>query len=368
MKAYWTGVFGQVVAIAKRVMRDKMALFFTFLFPLIFLLVFGTIFNNQSASLKVAIINHSDSLFAKQFVDNAKKDGTSVLKVQDVSSMDEAREKMKHSQLDGIIELPKDFGKPGADRRPSGTINVLYAKGSDQAGGTLSAVMTQIVDGINRGMGQPEAPLKVVSQAVGDKALKTFDYTFTGLLAFSLMSMGIFGLANQMPTEKQKGAYRRLQAAPFTSGQLILATMIVYTLISLLSAVSMLLAGHLMFHFQIRGDWLTFSLFLALAAAMMVSLGLLIGSWAKNENQSSPLTNLVSFPMMFLSGAFFPSYLFPEWLQGITKFIPMTPVVDGLRLIMTENASLAAVGEQTLMVLGVTVVVYFISTRVFRWE
>ena len=91
MKAYWTGVFGQVVAIAKRVMRDKMALFFTFLFPLIFLLVFGTIFNNQSASLKVAIINHSDSLFAKQFVDNAKKDGTSVLKVQDVSSMDEGK-------------------------------------------------------------------------------------------------------------------------------------------------------------------------------------------------------------------------------------------------------------------------------------
>ena len=356
MKAYWTGVFGQVVAIAKRVMRDKMALFFTFLFPLIFLLVFGTIFNNQSASLKVAIINHSDSLFAKQFVDNAKKDGTSVLKVQDVSSMDEAREKMKHSQLDGIIELPKDFGKPGADRRPSGTINVLYAKGSDQAGGTLSAVMTQIVDGINRGMGQPEAPLKVVSQAVGDKALKTFDYTFTGLLAFSLMSMGIFGLANQM------------QAAPFTSGQLILATMIVYTLISLLSAVSMLLVGHLMFHFQIRGDWLTFSLFLALAAAMMVSLGLLIGSWAKNENQSSPLTNLVSFPMMFLSGAFFPSYLFPEWLQGITKFIPMTPVVDGFRLIMTENASLFAVSGQVLAVFGVTVVVYLISTRVFRWE
>ena len=47
MKAYWTGVFGQVAAIAKRVMRDKMALFFTFLFPLIFLLVFGTIFNNN---------------------------------------------------------------------------------------------------------------------------------------------------------------------------------------------------------------------------------------------------------------------------------------------------------------------------------
>ena len=134
MKAYWTGVFGQVAAIAKRVMRDKMALFFTFLFPLIFLLVFGTIFNNQLASLKVAIINHSDSQFAKQFVDNAKKGDVSVLKIQDVSGMDEAKEKMKRSQLDGIIELPADFGKPGADHRPTGTINVLYATGLDPHG------------------------------------------------------------------------------------------------------------------------------------------------------------------------------------------------------------------------------------------
>lgn len=130
----------------------------------------------------------------------------------------------------------------------------------------------------------------------------------------------------------------------------------------------MLLVGHLMFHFQMRGDWLTFSLFLMLAAAMMVSLGLLMGSWAKNENQSSALTNIVSSPMMFLSGAFFPSYLFPEWLRGISQFIPMASVVDGFRLIMAENASLFAVSGQVLVVSSVTVVVYFISTRVFRWE
>lgn len=368
MKRYWKGVFGQVVATIKRFTRDKMALFFTFLFPLIFLLVFGTIFNNQTASLKIALINHSDSQFAKQFVEGAKKDDSSVLKIQDVKDMDEAKERMKRSQLDGIIELPKDFGQPGADGRPNGTLNVLYAKGSDQAGSMLSGVMTQIIDNINQHMGQPEAPLKVVSQAVGDKALKQFDYTFTGLLAFSLMSMGIFGLANQMPAEKQKGSYRRLKASPFTSGQLILAMLIVYVLISLLSAAMMLAVGHLVFNFQMRGDWAAFSVFLTLSAAMMVSLGLLVGSWAKNENQSAPLVNLVSFPMMFLSGAFFPSYLFPEWLQSASKFIPMTPVVDGLRMIMTENASLLAVGGQVAAVAGVTVVVYFISTRIFRWE
>lgn len=368
MKQYFTGVCGQVIAGLKSFSRDKMGLFFTFLFPLIFLMVFGTIFNKQSLSLRVAIINHSQTEFSKAFVENAKKDESGLLKIQDVNGLDEAKEKMKRSQLDGVIELPEDFGKVGNNGMPQGTINTLHAKGSDQAGTALSGIMTQIADMMNKHMGRPDAPIKVASIAIGDEALSNFDYTFTGLLAFSLMSMGIFGLANQMPTEKQKGSYRRLRASPFTSGQLILANMIVFTMISLLSAASMLLVGHLVFHFQMRGDWLTFSVFLAMAAAMMVSIGLLVGSWAKNERQSAPLSNLVSFPMMFLSGAFIPSFLFPEWLKNASQFIPMTPVVDGLRLIMTENASLITVGGQALAVLGITLAVYFISTRVFRWE
>ena len=101
-----------------------------------------------------------------------------------------------------------------------------------------------------------------------------------------------------------------------------------YIIISLLSLTMMVVVGMLLFHFNMRGDWLLFSLMSVISAMMMVGLGLLIGGWAKNENQSAPLSNLISFPMMFLSGAFFPVFLFPEWLRGVTQFIPMTPVVD----------------------------------------
>ena len=206
--------------------------------------------------------------------------------------------------------------------------------------------MGQVIDEINKHMGQPEAPFKVASKAIGDERLSTFDYTFTGLLAFSLMSMGVFGLANQMPTEKQKGSYRRLRAAPFTAGQLIIATAITYTIISIISAAMMIIVGMLAFKFQMRGNWLLLVPFLTICAAMMTGIGLAIGAWAKNENQSSPLSNLISFPMMFLSGAFFPAYLFPEWLQGVSKFIPMAPVVDGFRLIMAEKACLIEILPQ----------------------
>ena len=385
VKSYWIGVYGQVRALQKRFLRDGTSLFFTFLFPLIFLLVFGAIFNNQTTSFDVAIINHSQSEFAKQFVEQAKANKDTTLKVKDVKDMQEAREKLKHSELSGIIELPADFGEakpaqPDAPQsgqgsaagqtqaRPSGTLRVLYAKGSEQSGNTLTAIMGQIIDGINKGMGQPEPPLKVAGQAVGDEQLKTFDYTFTGLLAFSLLSMGIFGLANQMPTEKQKGSYRRLRASPFTAGQLILAMGIHYTIVSLLSAAMMLVVGMSVFHFTMRGDWLLAVPFITLAALLMVGFGLLIGGWAKNENQSAPLGNLVAFPMMFLSGTFFPSFMFPEWLRTLSQFIPMTPVTDGLRLIMTEHASLGEVlpyaGAVGLWIL----VVYVAAIKLFRWE
>lgn len=373
MKRYFIGVFSQAGVSMKRLMRDKMALFFTFLFPLIFLLVFGTIFgnNNSSTSFDIAIINHSQTEFAKHFVEGAKSDKSGVLKIKDVESLEDAKEKMKRSELNGIIELPKDFGEVKVNEpnaKPSGTIKVLHSKGSDQLASAMTAVMSQVANEINQAMGQPEPPIKVASEAVGDEALKSFDYTFTGLLAFSLMSMGIFGLANQMPTEKQKGAYRRLRAAPFTAGQLIIATAISYTIIALLSAVMMIVVGMWVFNFQMRGDWLLFSGFLALSAIMMVGLGLIIGAWAKNENQSAPLSNLISFPMMFLSGAFFPSFLFPEWLKSISQFIPMTPVVDGLRLISAENASLAEIVPQIGMLAAVVALVYLLAIKIFRWE
>ena len=369
VKSYWIGVYGQVRALQKRFMRDGTSLFFTFLFPLIFLLVFGAIFNNQTTSFDVAIINHSQSEFAKRFVEQAKANNDTTLKVKDVKDMQEAREKLKHSELSGIIELPADFGTvTPAQGRPSGTLRVLYAKGSEQSGNTLTAIMGQVINGINKGMGQPEPPLKVAGQAVGDEQLKTFDYTFTGLLAFSLLSMGIFGLANQMPTEKQKGSYRRLRASPFTAGQLILAMGIHYTIVSLLSAAMMLVVGMSVFHFTMRGDWLLAVPFITLAALLMVGFGLLIGGWAKNENQSAPLGNLVAFPMMFLSGTFFPSFMFPEWLRTLSQFIPMTPVTDGLRLIMTEHASLGEVLPYAGAIGLWMLVVYIAAIKLFRWE
>jgi ABC-2 type transport system permease protein len=100
----------------------------------------------------------------------------------------------------------------------------------------------------------------------------------------------------------------------------------------------------------------------------MFGFGLAIGAWAKNENQAAPLTNLMSFPLMFLSGVFFPRFLMPEWLQSVTYYLPLTPIIDGLRLITAEGKSLLDIGPQIGLTALWAVVIYLIAIRLFRWQ
>ena len=72
--------------------------------------------------------------------------------------------------------------------------------------------------------------------------------------------------------------------------------------------------------------------------------------------------------MMFLSGVFFPRFLMPEWLQHVSYFLPLTPAVDGMRMILTEGKSLLDLGPQLAVMTAWLIIVYAIAFRVFRWE
>ncbi len=367
MKQFIVSTLGVTRAYLLRFVRDKVALFFTFLFPLLFLFVFGTIFNNNDVSFKIAVINHSKEQFATDFVAEARKDDTFNIQ-SNITSLDQAKTSMSRGEIDSILELPNDFGKLNAKHVPSGEMNVYYQKGSEQAGQAVGAIMQKILDGINQGFGQPAPALSARQVSTDTTGLRQFDYTFSGLLAFTVLSMSIFGLANSMPQEKKSGAFRRLRASPFNAGQLILANGAYYFLITALSMLAMIIAGILVFHFDMRGDWFVFASYGVVSVVMMLGFGLLIGGWAKNENQSAPLTNLIAFPMMFLSGTFFPRFLFPSWLQDITQWLPLTPVVDGFRRIMTENAGIVDLLPQLGIIAAWTIIIYALAIKLFRWE
>lgn len=367
MRRYFRAVYHIMRAYQLRFYRDKTALFFTFLFPVVFLLIFGSIFNNTNVSFSVGLINNSQSEFAKQFVTQSSE--AEVLEVSIMENgLTDAKDKMSRGEVNSIIVLPEAFGAVSDDGRPAGELVVYYDPGSEQTGQAVEAIMEQTLDGINAGLGQPEAPFTVRQESTESKGLRPFDYTFSGLIGFSIMSAAIYGLATVMPAEKQRGAFRRLRASPAKASQLLLGNGLHYLVITLLSVGIMVAVGLMVFGFDMRGSWLQFGAFAAIASLMMIGFGLAIGAWARNENQASPIANLIALPLMFLSGIFFPRFLFPGWMQVITDYIPLSPVIDGFRRIMTENATLLDLGPQLGVIAVWGIVVYVIAVRLFRWE
>ncbi|MDR2523983.1 MAG: ABC transporter permease [Candidatus Nomurabacteria bacterium] len=363
MKATLTFTWIQI----KRMFRDKMAMFFTIVFPLIFLFVFGTIFSNSSnAQFDIAIINNAGNDFTTEFIKSFEKKDS--LKIVDVSSLDDAKEKMGRGEIDSIIEVPAGFGEPNDQQIPHGELAVYYDEAEPQAGQTLASVMSGVLDEINIGVTKIEPPFKVVQKSTTTTGVSQFDYTFAGLLAFSMMTMSIFGLSNQLPSEKKTGALRRIKATPFRPRQIIIGMTLSYLVLTIVSLSVMIVVGTLAFDFDMHGNWLILAAFAILGALVMSGFGMAVAGWARNENQSAPLTQIIAFPMMFLSGTFFPRFIMPEWLQSITNWIPLTPVSDGVRMIVTENAGIVELLPQIGLLGAWGLVIYLIAFRVFRWE
>lgn len=351
----------------RRLFRDRLALFFTFLFPLIFLFVFGGIFGkNQSSRFSVAIINQSHTAFATQFVRQAE--GEKSLKIDpSVTTLSAANEKMGRGELDATIELPSGFGVP-VGGVPSGQAIVHYTENNAEAAQTLTSVLQAQFQGINAMLVKTVTPFTVTSQQTNERSLSTFDYTFTGLLGFSILGAGIFGPMNVFPELKKMGILRRLHTTPLRVWQYFVANMLGNAVTGLMSIAVMFAVAIAVFHLKVVGNYLELAVFLAFGIIMILGIGLALGGWAKNERQAAPLGNIIVFPMMFLTGVFFPRYLMPTWLQGITTYMPLTPVIDGARLIATEGKSLLDIGSQLAVMAVWTVVIYVIAFRVFRWE
>lgn len=367
MKRYFSVIGRLAQMLTRQFFRDKVAMFFTFIFPLIFLLVFGSLNrNNNGVSFDVVVINQSQLGFSKQFIDELKK--SNVVKETSASSLDDAKEKMSRGEADTILVLPESFGQPNDQGQPTGRAEVYFSPSSAQTGQTFASIVDSVLTEINQQITQTSPLFSVEQKSTDVRGLSSFDYIFAGLLGFSILSLGFFGPTNSIPSMKKEGILRRLRATPLRVSQFVLGNALNYLFVGVITVALLFIVGLILFDFKMQGNYLNFAVISALGIVMMFGFGLSVGGWAKNENQAAPLTNLIAFPMMFLSGVFFPRFLMPVWLQNISGILPLTPLVDGIRLIITEGHTLLDILPQLGLMALWTVVIYIIAFRVFRWE
>ncbi|MCL2371231.1 ABC transporter permease [Candidatus Saccharibacteria bacterium] len=351
-----------------RFFRDKTFMFFLFALPVIFLLIFGVINSGENFSgLNVAIFDKSETELSESITE-VLVESEVVADRTEVYSREEAEEMMVRGELHAIVVFPREFGQLNEQGLPSGAVEVFYNQNTLQAGQLLTSVLGSIVAEVDRQITGAHPILSVESEVITHEGMTAFDYVFAGLLGYTVLTIGLMTMSSVVAGDKKGGATRRLRATILTKSQLILSYATTMLFFGVLIFALMIGLGIVVFDFYMRGSWVNFGVFALLAVLMMLGFGLLIGGWAKNNQQAEAAASVLMFPMMFLSGVFFPLFLMPEIVQRISEFIPLTPVVEGIRLIITENYSLVQVLPQIGMLAAWAAVIYIAAIRLFRWE
>ena len=366
MKNYFFTILTTARILIRRYFRDRTALFFAILFPIIFLVIFGGLYSHNSISFNVDVINNSKSAFSYQFIADLNKSGLfNTTNTKSLSADENSLEQT--TKTDAILVFPNSFGRI-QNGIPTGTVQVYYDKSNVETAQGISSAVTGILSGVNTSLTHYNPPLKVDTVSTGGKGVTGFDFIFAGMLGFTVVILGLLGPSQSIPEYKKMGILRRLHTTPVSAAQYVIATLLQSTVVALISIIILFVIGLNFYHLVMAGSYLTLAVFLIFSIATIFGIGLAIGGWAKNQETAAPLTNIISFPMMFLSGTFFPTYLMPIWLQNISRYLPLSPIITGIRYIVTDNRNLTQLGPELLIMAVWLVIIYIIAFIVFSWE
>jgi len=107
--------------------------------------------------------------------------------------------------------------------------------------------------------------------------------------------------------------------------------------------------------------------YLVVGPFFFVSLGMLAGSVAKTPESAALIGNIITFPMMFLSGTFFQVSSMPAGLQAFARILPLYYVIDGMNQVMLFDNTPRALLDLLVVLIG-SVVVFLLAIRLFKWR
>src|ERR1035437_575229 len=353
------------VANMKGLVRDRAALFWTFFFPIMFVLLFGVLFSGSGDSkVSVGFVDQDggsavSTQIQKQF------EGVPFLTIQTGSLADE-KAAMQRGDVSALIVVPKGLAAAIATKQPVAL--QLYTDPSKiQTTQVVQGAATQIANGFNLGLAGGSAVLGIDQLSLASTNISTVAYLVPSILAMALMQLGVFA-AVPLVQQREKGILKRMGATPLARWKLVASNILLRMVVAAVDTVLILGVGMAVFHIQIVGNLLVAAGFVFLGAGAFLALGFMLASFLKTEEQATGVVQVVQMPLMFLSGIFFPFAFMPEFMRSIARLLPLTYLGDGLRQSMVNAPQVAPLAMDAAILGGWLVVCLAISARSFRWE
>src|SRR5438270_10666163 len=336
--------------------RDRGAMFWTFAFPLLMLFGFGLIFRSggpQALTLvRVAPAQESarDAAFVKALRDSKLN----------VLTLTPAAAEARWAKGETTVQL-----ESAGDGYRLRLNSYLLAQGQVVAQAASQAFM--VAQARLNGMPDPRRIPYVIESPGHARSDNYAAFLVPGLIGLNLLSMGLFTVGMVTVSYREKGKFRRLAVTPLPKWVFLMGQILQRATVVILQTAVLLLAARIGFHIVNQGSNILFTILIVAGTATFIAMGFALSNFAKTIESYAPISNLVFFPMMLLSGAYFRLDSAPQWMQKAVFLLPLSPYLRVLRSVFNDGATLAGHGVG-LAILGAWAMLSFIlAVKRFRW-
>jgi ABC-type multidrug transport system permease subunit len=227
---------------------------------------------------------------------------------------------------------------------------------------------TAVHEALQQAAGRKDPVRTLPDEEMLEPGSRYIDFLVPGLLGMSLMGGGLWGVGFAIVDMRIRKLLKRFVATPMRRSDFLLGIMISRLVFMIPEVLVLLLFAWLFFGVILSGSLAAVLVLILVGAFTFAGLGLLVASRAKTLETASGLMNLTMLPMWLLSGIFFSSDRFPQAVQPVIKALPLTPLIEGLRAVMLEGASLASQSVNLVILLIWGLVTFVLGLRWFRWN
>jgi len=350
--------------------REKSALFFTIAFPIILMLLFGFIFQDfDKAHYVIYVQDMDDTDLSHNLTDTM--DSVKSLEVKTVPKGADPKKFLKDHDSDFMVIIPQGYQSTIMRRMAfndtNATVNLTLVYDPSAASAAIKVSLVQsTLSYINKGMAGTNDTILTSPESMMSQKFSYIEFFIPAVIGMTVMTSAVFGTIYDENDYKSKGIIRKLSTTPITRGEWILSTMLYQLMMAALASSLILMIGYFVF-----GAVLYMNLFvpviLLLEAFAFSGLGMLVGRVVKEAQSAAAVGNLITFPMMFLSGTFYPVEQMPAFLQTTAKALPLYYVNQGLRdaMIMQDFASATM---NTLVVAVTAIILFFGGVYLTTWK
>ena len=341
--------------------RNPATFAFGFLFPVVFISVFGLLGNNPQ-TITVGVPTENDR--NNPVVESLQK--ISFVEIEK-ASLEELQVELKQGDLAGVVSVEQTQESP-----PQYNVVLITSSANPQAAASVKAIVQGVADKTNLALaGVAEPAVMITETKQTGREARYIDFALPGMIGFSLLSTALFGTVFGLIYLKKALVLKRMFATPTRAITILLAQGGSRLIVALLQTILILVIGIVAFKFYLPNGWITLIEMLILVAIGLVAFlgfGYFFAGLANDENSAGPLVNLVSLPQFLLSGTFFPTDSFPDWVQPIANNLPLSYFNMALRKVTTEGGDITQTLPMILGMLAWGAIMYLLAAKTFRWE